>query len=116
MSGFDDRRSHRSPPKAIRAHDLRATFITVALANNRSETWMMDRAGHETSAMLARYRRAARSFAELGLGELVPLDQAIPELGEVAAELAKNPAKRARKRARFVGEEGLEPSANGLRV
>ena len=84
----------------------------MALANNRSETWVMDRTGHETSAMLARYRRAACSFAELGLGDLLPLDQAIPEL----AELARNPTKRARKRARVVGQEGLEPSANGLRV
>jgi hypothetical protein len=41
---------------------LRATFITVALANNRTETWVMDRTGHESSAMLARHRRAARSF------------------------------------------------------
>lgn len=102
--------------RPIRAHDLRATFITVALASGRSETWVMDRTGHETSAMLARYRRASRSFAELGLGDLVPLDQAIPELVALAKELAANPTKRARKRARIVGQEGLEPSANGLRV
>ncbi len=61
-------------------HDLRATFITVAMANGRSEGWIMDRTGHTTSAMLNRYRRRARTFAEAQLGELTPLDVAIPEL------------------------------------
>ena len=66
--------------RPIRAHDLRATFITVALANGKTEAWVMDRTGHTTSQMLNRYRRAARSFAELGQGDMSPLDQAIPEL------------------------------------
>jgi len=65
-------------------HDLRATFITVALANGRSEGWIMDRTGHTTSAMLNRYRRRARTFAEAQLGELTPLDGAIPELARRA--------------------------------
>jgi len=64
----------------VRAHDLRATFITVSLANGRSETWVADRTGHRSSQMINRYRRAARTLAELGLGQLTPLDQAIPEL------------------------------------
>jgi len=61
-------------------HDLRATFITVAFANGKSEGWIMDRTGHTTSAMLQRYRRRARTVAEAQLGELTPLDVAIPEL------------------------------------
>jgi hypothetical protein len=73
----------------------------------------MGRTGHETSAMLARYRRAARSVAELGLGELSPLDEALPEFCYPARLDELN---RARNRARIVGQEGLEPSANGLRV
>ena len=64
----------------IRAHDLRATFITVSLANGRSESWVSDRTGHRSSMMINRYRRAARSLAELGLGTLAPLDEVIPEL------------------------------------
>jgi hypothetical protein len=63
----------------IRAHDLRATFIMIALANGRSESWVADRTGHRSSLMINRYRRAARSVAELGLGELTSLDDAIPE-------------------------------------
>src|SRR5262249_34714494 len=40
------------------------------------------------SQMINRYRRAARTAAELGLGELLPLDVAIPEL---AADGGKGP-------------------------
>lgn len=65
----------------IRVHDLRAGFVTTALANDRTEAWVMDRTGHTTSAMLNEYRRAARTHAELNLGGWVPLDEAIPELG-----------------------------------
>jgi integrase len=72
-----NRGENRAP---IRAHDLRGTFVTLSLATGRSETWVQDRTGHTTSAMVNRYRRAARSAQELDLGSLVPLDQAIPEL------------------------------------
>jgi len=68
---------NRSP---LRAHDLRGTFVTLALANGRSEAWVQDRTGHTSSAMLNRYRRAARSASELGLGQLKPLIDAVPEL------------------------------------
>lgn len=81
-----ERSAQRQP---IRVHDLRATFITISLANGRSETWVMDRTGHTTSAMVNRYRRAARSLAEIGAGELMGLDVAIPEL----VEASKPPAE-----------------------
>ena len=58
--------------------------------------------------MINRYHRAAPSLAELRAGDLTPLEVAIPNLAAAA--------KRARKRAQTVGQEGLEPSANGLRV
>lgn len=61
----------------IRAHDLRATFVTLSLANGKTETWVMDRTGHRSSVMINAYRRAARTAAELGLGELAPLDGAV---------------------------------------
>lgn len=72
-----ERTASRQP---IRAHDLRATMITVSLANGRTETWVQDRTGHTSSVMINRYRRAARSLAELNLGPLLPLDEVIPEL------------------------------------
>lgn len=75
--------------RPIRAHDLRATFVTIALANGKTEAWISDRTGHKGSDMINRYRRAARTVAELGLGDLAPLDEAIPELrGEPVAPVA----------------------------
>lgn len=68
---------HRQP---IRVHDLRGTFVTLSLANGKTETWVADRTGHRSSIMINRYRRAARTAAELGLGPLAPLNEAIPEL------------------------------------
>ena len=64
----------------IRAHDLRGTFVTVALANGKTEAWVADRTGHRSSQMINTYRRTARTYAELGLGELEPMVEAIPEL------------------------------------
>lgn len=65
---------------ALRVHDLRATFITLSLASGKTETWVQDRTGHTSSVMINRYRRQARAAAELRLGQLLPLDEAIPEL------------------------------------
>lgn len=97
-----ERSASRQP---IRAHDLRATMITIALANGRSETWVQDRTGHTSSVMVNRYRRAARSYAELGLGELRPLDEAIPELhrrGDSPVEMGQE-----------MGKEAEEPTKKG---
>jgi hypothetical protein len=55
--------------------DLRASFVTVALANGKTETWVTDRTGHKSSEMVARYRRKARAAAELDLGTYKPLDE-----------------------------------------
>lgn len=75
----------------MRVHDLRATACTVWLANGKSEAWCCDRTGHRSSTMLNRYRRSARSWAELGLGELLSLDDAIPELSKVSADPGPSP-------------------------
>lgn len=69
----------------LRGHDLRATFVTIALANGKSEAWVTQRTGHTTSAMLARYKRDADSIAELKLGWFEPLHEAIPELAEMGS-------------------------------
>lgn len=75
----------------IRLHDLRATFVTLALANGRTETWVADRTGHKSSVMINRYRRAARHAAEIGLGPLGPLDELIPELAAPQPKAPKPP-------------------------
>lgn len=69
----------------LRAHDLRATFVTVNLAAGRTEAWITDRTGHKSSAMIYRYKRQARTHAELTLGTLKPLHEAIPELAQFTA-------------------------------
>jgi len=63
--------------RKIRIHDLRGTFVTISLANGQTETWVADRTGHRSSAMVNRYRRQARSAKELGLGALRPIDQVV---------------------------------------
>lgn len=66
--------------RKMRVHDLRGTFVTLSLANGKTETWVADRTGHASSIMINRYRRAARTAAELALGPLVPLSAAVPDL------------------------------------
>lgn len=66
-----ERTADRQP---IRVHDLRSTFVVLALAADRSETWIMDRTGHTTSGMLRRYDRPARFAREADLAQLGRLD------------------------------------------
>ena len=100
----------------VRAHDLRGTFVTLSLANERTEAWVQDRTGHTSSNMINLYRRTARTAAELGLGELLPLDEAIPELRSKARTAPRQepetgtcpgPVPRSGK---WVPTEGFEPS------
>ena len=59
----------------LRAHDLRATFVTISLATGKTETWVSDRTGHRSHEMIETYRRRARTW---NLGELGPLCDLIP--------------------------------------
>jgi len=74
--------------RPLRVHDLRATFVTIALAAGKSEAWVCDRTGHKSSLMLNLYHRQARTWRELNLGPLAPLDEAIPELRRPRTEVA----------------------------
>ena len=65
------------PPEAPRHDDVRASFVTVALATGKSETSVRDRTGHTTGLMLERYRRQARHATELGLQWFKRLDLAL---------------------------------------
>jgi integrase len=69
-----------STPERKRMHDLRGTFVTIALASGKSEAWISDRTGHGSSVMINAYKRTARGFEELNAGSLTPLDLALPEL------------------------------------
>jgi integrase len=70
----------------IRAHDLRATFVTIGLATGRTETWISDRTGHQSHKMIDAYRRKARTW---NLGELGPLHELIPELAGAPTKQAR---------------------------
>jgi|HubBroStandDraft_1064217.scaffolds.fasta_scaffold02978_5 integrase len=72
-----ERSNHRM---RLRAHDLRATFVTLALADGKTEDWVVTRTGHGSSQMIALYRRQAKTAAELKLGWLRPLHEVVPEL------------------------------------
>ncbi len=124
----------------LRAHDLRATFITVALANGRTEDYVTDRTGHKSSTMVRTYKRTARSVGELGLGDLTPLDEAIPELRTakpapppepalptvesrrqlvadlVAAALLRGARKRVSLEKTAVARAGIEPATRGFSI
>jgi integrase len=89
----------------IRVHDLRATFVTVSLANGRTEQWVSDRTGHRSSQMLALYTRQARQWSELELGTLQPMDVLLPEMRTACAVQAE---------ARAVGNGGDEVAADAL--
>jgi integrase len=106
----------------IRVHDLRATFVTLGLANGRTETWIADRTGHRSSIEINKYRRAARSIAELGVGDLAPLDEAIPEIAQALRDAEKKtseesprdsdaaPASPCGDSTRASTTDGVEPS------
>ncbi len=100
----------------MRAHDLRATFITVSLANGRTWEWCQQRTGHG-DAMKDTYRRKAATWVAQQQGDLAPLHLAIPEFAiraqAIAPRLPHGAASRAReavRRYRKVHGEGLEPS------
>ncbi len=82
QSGVDRAQLFKASDKRLhyRAHDTRSTFVTLSLANDKTEAWVMRRTAHKASTMIARYTVSAANARELGLGPLLPLDQAIPEL------------------------------------
>jgi integrase len=79
--------------RPIRIHDLRATFVTVNLANGKTEAWVCDRTGHRSSAMVAKYRRGARTWSEMALGELADLYVCTPETSTVRPMNARRAPK-----------------------
>ncbi len=74
--------------RPIRVHDLRATFVTVALATGRPESWVTARTGHRSSSQVNGYRRTAATFADLRCAWFADMASAIPELAALEGELA----------------------------
>ncbi len=65
----------------LRVHDLRASFVTLALRAGRDLKWIMTRTGHETLGVLKVYDRLVQDANEHHLPKwFSPMAQAIPEL------------------------------------
>lgn len=72
---------------------VRVRFVSsdaLSLANDKTESWISDRTGHRSSAMINNYKRVARGFQELDVGALSPLDAALPELRALALEASSD--------------------------
>ena len=96
----------------LRAHDLRSTFITLSLANGKSESWVSDRTGHKSSTMINNYKRAARMVSELELGALLPLAKALPEVSAIVDALVTGGGSGDDSSGKqVVRRKGLEPSS-----
>jgi hypothetical protein len=80
LAGVDQPELFEHKRRQLNSHSPRATFVTLSPQNGASETWVQDRTGHGSSEMVNRYRRVARTGAELKLGPLTPLDRAIPQV------------------------------------
>jgi integrase len=74
-AGINRHELHQKDAKRdrLRAHDLRGTFVTLALVNRATEIEVMDRTGHKSSQMVNRYRRQVRAMESIGLRGLLPL-------------------------------------------
>ncbi|HKO91472.1 MAG TPA: tyrosine-type recombinase/integrase, partial [Polyangiaceae bacterium] len=75
--------------RRIRAHDLRGTFVALALARGKSDQWIMDRTGHSQSQMLRVYDRDSRFAAQQELGWFEDLDVLLGVARGVAIEPEK---------------------------
>jgi integrase len=82
-------------------HCFRRSFVTRSLALGKNEDWVRQRTGH-TSDEILKYRQAAKSVAELSLGELAPLDDAISDFLDGEGWATGGP--------KVVGAAGFEPA------
>lgn len=76
----------------IRIHDLRATFVTLALATGKSDRWVRDRTGH-CALVLDKYRRPARTAAELSLDWFAPLHSLLDMTNDVGHDVGQEGQK-----------------------
>jgi integrase len=63
--------------RQLRGQDLRATHVTLALANGAPPYWVRDRTGHADERTMEIYRRMGREAGEMRLPWLRPLDEAL---------------------------------------
>ena len=72
----------------LRAHDMRAFFVTAGMFAGHDALWITDRSGHTTLGMLRTYERDVRRWRELGESP-VDATSAIPEFAAAIAAAAR---------------------------
>jgi hypothetical protein len=79
LAGVDRPEVHESTPRSrrLRCHDLRSTYITLALMAKKSEAEIMQHTGHRSSTQIHQYDHNARTAAEMKFTQLEPLDVAL---------------------------------------
>ena len=82
----------------LRAHDMRAFFVTAGCTRARTRSWITDRSGHTTLGMLRTYERDVRRWRELGESP-ADTESAIPEFAaaNTAAKRGSNSGGRDRR-------------------
>ncbi len=123
LAGVDRTELHAEEDgvQRLRFHDLRASFVTWAKRDNRTDAWIAERTGHQSDEMMERYTRAARTLADLrmvafpdisnAVPELVPLAHRLAQSGESndAADSASPPKTQPSPATTMVGASGFEP-------
>ena len=100
----------------LRAHDMRAFFVTSSLIAGKDVMFITDRTGHTSLGMVRGYERDARRWRELGEAEPVAVDTAIPEFAaasvavEAAAMVEEPPQKYDVSTGKWTGR-GSNPHA-----
>jgi len=97
----------------LRAHDMRAFFVTGGMFAGHDALWITDRSGHTTLGMLRTYERDVRRWRELGEAPC-DADVAIPEAaaafrGGKHGGNGGQPTPVIRRKSLEVHGKGLEP-------
>jgi len=102
LAGVCERRPelwvHDDDNGQVRAHDLRALMVTIALAAGKPDSHIRQRTGHKSERMIRVYNRDADLYREAGFTSLTPLMEAIPELAAGVAMPPDAPRKTGRPR------------------
>jgi len=105
LAGIDRRALHQrtAERRPLRVHDLRGSFVTIALANGCNEDWVMQRTGHTTSAMLAKYRRQVDYARDAELEWWQPLDKCLSGQAAPPEGVARGVARRVKIQVEIPG-------------
>lgn len=94
----------------LKGHDLRAGYVIYSRESGASDDHISQRTGHTTKAMIDKYDQAAAVLKDSGCVELPPVDQMIPEIREVLAQLDEESSAYRRQERSPSSDDGEEES------